>query len=305
MINFEYQLNLENYLDDRVSQFNHFKSEYIEPYTSIEGKTFLEIGYGAQTDLGGIFMSLLHNNGASNPVYGIDTKPNIQHHSDTNIRIWKIAKEKYNLNQNSDDHYWGNKKPAIVKLHMNSEDMYLKNDLVDVIYSTAVLEHIQRPELAFKEMFRVLKPGGIAIHAWNPFTSLTMGGHDIGIPFYYPWSHLRLSQEEHIQKLKEVCFNEILRNTSSVSEHTLTLEYINSKSIEDMYTGVLQDLNKIRIKDMCNFAVDAGFTILVEKPNPIAIDQIDKYLTDGIRADLPSYSDDELVCSSHRMILSK
>jgi hypothetical protein len=72
-----------------------------------------------------------------------------------------------------------------------------------------------------------------------------------------------------------------------------------------MYTGVLQDLNKIRIKDMCNFAVDAGFTILVEKPNPIAIDQIDKYLTDGIRADLPSYSDDELVCSSHRMILSK
>lgn len=306
MINFEYQTDLEKYFDLQVSQFNDFKSQYIDPYTTIEGKTFLEIGYGASTDIGGSFMSLLHHNGASSPIYGIDTQnPNLQQRSEISAKLWNIAKEKYNLIHNSDDHYWGEIAPPIIKLHMNSEDMYFKNDLVDVIYSTAVLEHIKRPDLAFKEMFRVLKPGGIAIHAWNPFSSLTMGGHDIGIPFYYPWAHLRLKQEEHIQKLKEVFFDDNLRNTASVPEHTLTLEHINIKPVEDMYKGVLEDLNKIRIKDICKYALDAGFTILAEHTNPIETAHIDKYLTDEIRSELSDYTEYELVCSSHRLILSK
>src|SRR5205807_7573542 len=37
-------------------------------------------------------------------------------------------------------------------------------DMFDVIISTSVLEHARNPEEYFPEMWRVMKPGGVAMH---------------------------------------------------------------------------------------------------------------------------------------------
>ena len=140
MNNFEYQRDLEKYIDEIVLQFESFKSECITPYMDINGKRFLEIGYGGFSEIGGIFMSLFYKNGAARPVYGIDVAhPFFKRFDERSIKFWEIAKEKYGLIQDSDTHLWSEHSPPIVKMHMNSESMYLKNELVDIIYSTAVL----------------------------------------------------------------------------------------------------------------------------------------------------------------------
>ena len=57
---FEYQKNIEVYIDQKISQYHDFRQQMIDPYLSdINGKTFLEIGYGAGLTSGGMLMSLL------------------------------------------------------------------------------------------------------------------------------------------------------------------------------------------------------------------------------------------------------
>ena len=306
MVNFEYQENIETYLKQKIEQYHDFKKQNIDPYIpNIENKKFLEIGYGAGSDTGSIYMALFYNDGAARPVYGIDVVHPLSNILNQRVvDFWKIAKERYNIMQDSPDHYWEEHSPIMVKLHMNSENMYLKNELVDVIYSSAVLEHIKNPDLAFKEMCRILTPGGLAVHSWNPFTSLTMGGHDIGIPYYYPWAHLRLKKEEHIQKLKEVFFDDHLRKTASVPAHTVTSDYVNIQDVEAIYNGTLADLNKIRINDMCKMATDAGFTIVNQNIHYYD-EESQMFLTDEINNELTQYSREELLCSSHTLVLKK
>jgi SAM-dependent methyltransferase len=48
----------------------------------------------------------------------------------------------------------------------------------DAIVSFEVLEHVQDPARAFASMARLLKPGGIGYHDYNPFFSL-IGGHSL------------------------------------------------------------------------------------------------------------------------------
>ena len=55
---FEYQKNIEVYIDQKISQYHDFRQQMIDPYLSdINGKTFLEIGYGAGLTSGGMLMS--------------------------------------------------------------------------------------------------------------------------------------------------------------------------------------------------------------------------------------------------------
>lgn len=51
----------------------------------------------------------------------------------------------------------------------------------DVIFSSSVIEHIKGVNLAFEEMFRILKPGGVCIHSYDPYFH-PRGGHSFGIP---------------------------------------------------------------------------------------------------------------------------
>jgi SAM-dependent methyltransferase len=64
----------------------------------------------------------------------------------------------------------------------------------DFIHSSAVLEHVHDTAVAFREMRRVLKPGGTMIHAFYPFFGFA-GGH-ASCTLDFPWGHARLSRAD-------------------------------------------------------------------------------------------------------------
>ena len=83
-------------------------------------------------------------------------------------------------------------------LCMDACDLKFADNSIDYIFSRAVFEHIDDVEKASKEMYRVLKPGGVANIRPHLFPSLT-GGHnpewfDLSEPSNRkapPWDHLR------------------------------------------------------------------------------------------------------------------
>jgi SAM-dependent methyltransferase len=64
----------------------------------------------------------------------------------------------------------------------------------DLAISNSVLEHIADLRAAFREMARILAPGGVAIHRYHPFFGPT-GGHAFGT-LDSPWAHVRLTARE-------------------------------------------------------------------------------------------------------------
>ncbi len=64
----------------------------------------------------------------------------------------------------------------------------------DLIFSWATLEHVLDPEAALREMYRILEPGGWAVHEYNPFFALD-GGHSL-CTLDIPWGHVRLDAED-------------------------------------------------------------------------------------------------------------
>lgn len=67
--------------------------------------------------------------------------------------------------------------------------MLFKDDTFDFAYTINAFEHIPNPFLAFDEMMRVLKPGGIFYVQFDPTWTSPFGHH---LPDFLPepWMHL-------------------------------------------------------------------------------------------------------------------
>ena len=77
----------------------------------------------------------------------------------------------------------------------------LPSESADLVITFEVLEHILRPEDGFRQMARVLRPGGFAFHEYNPFFSLN-GGHSL-CTLDFPWGHARLDAADMERYLQE------------------------------------------------------------------------------------------------------
>ncbi len=69
--------------------------------------------------------------------------------------------------------------------------------VLDVAYSSNVLEHVPDPERMADEMVRVTKPGGIVVISWTPWLS-PWGGHETA-----PWHYLggRRAAERYARRM--------------------------------------------------------------------------------------------------------
>ena len=100
------------------------------------GDTILDIGAGAGTDV--LISSLFTGN--TGKVYGLDMTHAMHEKLHTNI-------EKMGATN-------------IEALYGNTEDIPMEDNTVDVITSNGVLNLVPDKQLAFAELFRVIKPGG-------------------------------------------------------------------------------------------------------------------------------------------------
>lgn len=71
----------------------------------------------------------------------------------------------------------------------------------DYITSISCLEHIVEIDDALSEMFRILRPGGIMLHSYNPFWCEN-GGHVLGV-LDAPWLHAALSVDDFERYINE------------------------------------------------------------------------------------------------------
>jgi ubiquinone/menaquinone biosynthesis C-methylase UbiE len=66
----------------------------------------------------------------------------------------------------------------------------IKENTLAYIYSLSVIEHINDISAAFKEMYRILRPGGVMFHTYDPYFHVR-GGHSHGT-LDSPWAHMRM-----------------------------------------------------------------------------------------------------------------
>lgn len=79
----------------------------------------------------------------------------------------------------------------------------LPSSSVVLIVSVEVLERLTDPYTTFSQMSRILKPGGVAFHKYNPFFSIN-GGHSACTLDMF-WGHARLNDNDFNRYLDEVC----------------------------------------------------------------------------------------------------
>ncbi|MEO8436824.1 MAG: class I SAM-dependent methyltransferase [Chloroflexota bacterium] len=91
------------------------------------------------------------------------------------------------------------------------EDDITRSDLpsasFDAIVSFEVLEHVQDPLAAFAGMARLLRPGGVVYHDYNPFFSAN-GGHSL-CTLDLPWGHARLDADDFERYVQEIRPSEV------------------------------------------------------------------------------------------------
>lgn len=108
----------------------------------------------------------------------------------------------------------------------------------DFIISREVLEHVPQYEQMFKEISRLLRPGGITYHEYNPFFSIT-GGHSL-CTLDIPWGHARLNEVDFERYLD--CYR--------LSEKNMALQFYKN------------NLNRMRLFDLHSSLEAAGLQVL-------------------------------------------
>ena len=100
----------------------------------------------------------------------------------------------------------------------------------DAIVSFEMLEHVRDPAAAFAEMARLVRPGGIVYHDYNPFFS-SKGGHSL-CTLAFPWGHARLDAADFERYLRE------LRPTEVDQALRFYRESLNRMTLADLRAAV-------------------------------------------------------------------
>ena len=159
----------------------------------------------------------------------------------------------------------------------------LESDSFDAICSWEVLEHINDPPAALGHMFRLLTPGGVCFHEYNPFFCLE-GGHSL-CTLDFHWGHARLTNAEF-------------------DRYVETLRPIEAAIDKNFFH---QSLNRMSLAMLEGMAVDAGFEVLAILPFASAQHALllDADVLSDAREVHPSVDELDLISPSVWVILRK
>lgn len=313
---YEYQTDIKAHVQRAADQFD-FYSRVVDAFCGgFRQKDCLEIGVGFHLPNGGLNLALGVLSGA-NSFMGIDTFCPIATSSlPSRVQFWKEAQRTLGvavsgLNEGRvvlptvSDPYREPKRNGVSLYRMSASDMFFRDSYFDLVVSNAVLEHLDRPREAVFEIYRVLRPGGHAFFCWNPFSGLEMGGHDLGTPFFYPWSHLRLERDAHIELVRFVLSDPVLRYSAFPPEHRMSDLRVREclSDLPRAYDEMMSVLNRVRLDSFRSWAREAGFVTIWEEL-PIKA-ETHKYLTTEIHSELIDFSKEELLANNHQIVLMK
>lgn len=311
-----YQTDLSGYIGQVRRGYDLLATEVGEHLGGMAGKTVLDLGVGFQLIHGGLTLALAIKAGATR-CFGIDiAHPELHSTNAAKVDFWRQAQELLDVDvqcldegrvvfASTDILHFDEFFSKITLLQMSASNMWFRDDMFDVAISNAVFEHVKKPKEVLAELYRVLKPGGGAAITWNPYSGFMMGGHDVGLPYHYPWAHLRLAEEEHVEKLREVFSDEALYTTAFPREHTPSAERAAVYAADPALfrKQIKHDLNEMRIPEFERYAREVGFEIPLSRA--VIRPDHQKYLTPEIRQELSAYSDEELLQTYHIAVLRK
>ncbi len=153
----------------------------------------------------------------------------------------------------------------------------------DLVGSWRTLEHIIDPEAAMREMFRVVRPGGLAYHEYNPFFGLD-GGHAL-VTLDTPWGHVRLDAED---------VGRYLRTCRPAEAERAMMYYHNH-------------LNRMTIGQVSRAARSAGFEVVALVPRSRTEDLLEMtpQIFQAARRNYPAITLNDLVCRIVRVVLRR
>jgi SAM-dependent methyltransferase len=86
--------------------------------------------------------------------------------------------------------------PKVRYHRMPAEQMTFPDDSFDFVYCVATMEHVHEIEASFREMARVLAPGGYVYSVAAPLWNSIQGSHKSDLFPDFPWIHLRRTRDE-------------------------------------------------------------------------------------------------------------
>ncbi len=137
-----------------------------------------------------------------------------------------------------------------------------KNDFFDVVYSAHVIEHLTRPEKAFKEFYRVLRPGGTLIITTPNYRSLWPVLEWVWDRFYVPASgggngggsgeSRAIWGEQHVTKFNQSLLSSLMRTCGfEVAEIGTSLQAsIFASMLSDDVAKRMREFERRRIKPL-------------------------------------------------------
>ncbi len=92
--------------------------------------------------------------------------------------------------------------PRVSYVRTSAEALDLAAAQFDLVYCFATMEHVARIDLAFPELVRVARPGGVIYSVAAPLWNSRVGHHKSELFEESPWIHLRLTRDQIVAECR-------------------------------------------------------------------------------------------------------
>jgi len=159
----------------------------------------------------------------------------------------------------------------------------LPGEEYDLVVSWEVLEHVERPDDLFRSIARILKPGGVSFHEYNPFFSMN-GGHSL-CTLDFLWGHARLSADDFSRYLQEF----------RPREEEVAMRFFT------------RNLNRMSHDDLHSSIQEAGLELMTFLPwyDPFDERHLDRDVLESVLALYPSVTPEDLLARNVWVLLRK